>query len=449
MTESGAGNGTNLWSVPECPFQIAADLRVLDDIRLTVMDAFFSLPRGGAEIGGVLLGTYQPGRLTITDYAALECEHAFGPGFTLSPPDEARLTALLAKQGNGATGTRPVGWYHSHTRSGIFLSEADLEIHKRYFPEPWQVALVIKPHTFQPARIGFFFREADGSIRTEASYREIELAALPMQQVPGDVPSAPPLADLPINRYRPQAPAPGREDAALPRPAPEPEPVPEHPAAPSAELPVPQFLAANPPSSRRWLWILVTIGAGLGIGAAGFQARHEWLLKAIAVASPEPAAPVAPPSLGLTAIDREGQLLISWDRDSRALLRARDAVLEIADGAPPVQTIPLDRAHLQTGSFTYARQGTKVDVRLIVHQANGPEIREVTSFWGQLPERKPVEDPEVQKQRDELAQQAARLKTDLNVQAAKTKRLEKDLQSIREEIKQQQMKRMTNQLQDK
>ena len=36
-----------------------------------------------------------------------------------------------------------MGWYHSHTRSEIFLSDADLEIHNRYFPEPWQVALVL------------------------------------------------------------------------------------------------------------------------------------------------------------------------------------------------------------------------------------------------------------------------------------------------------------------
>ena len=65
-----------------------------------------------------------------------------------------------------------MGWYHSHTRSEIFLSDADLKIHQAYFPESWQVALVMKPHTLQPARIGFFFREADGSVHASASYRE-------------------------------------------------------------------------------------------------------------------------------------------------------------------------------------------------------------------------------------------------------------------------------------
>src|SRR6516162_3893110 len=110
-------NALAQWSAPECPFTIEYSPRILDDIRLTVVDAFFSLPRGGAEIGGILLGDYRPGRLAITGYAALDCEHAYGPSFTLSPPDEARLKTLLAQHAGGADGMRPVGWYHSHTRS--------------------------------------------------------------------------------------------------------------------------------------------------------------------------------------------------------------------------------------------------------------------------------------------------------------------------------------------
>jgi len=78
------------------------------------------------------------------------------------------LAALSAEPG----GLSPVGWYHSHTRTEIFLSDADLEIHKQYFPEPWQVALVLKPHTFQPTRAGFFVREKDGAIYAKSSRRE-------------------------------------------------------------------------------------------------------------------------------------------------------------------------------------------------------------------------------------------------------------------------------------
>ena len=95
-----------------------------------------------------------------------------GPSFTLSAKDQASLADLIAKARRNPPKRQPVGWYHSHTRSEIFLSETDQDIHKRFFPQPWQVALVLKPHTFEPMRGGFFFREANGSIRGAASYQE-------------------------------------------------------------------------------------------------------------------------------------------------------------------------------------------------------------------------------------------------------------------------------------
>ena len=186
MTDSSATAATAVWTAPQCPFKIEYSLRALDDIRLAVIDAFFSLPRGGAEIGGILLGSWSKGRLAITDYVAVDCEHAFGPSFALSRNDEARFSQVLAA---GYPGRQIVGWYHSHTRSEIFLSQADLEIHRRFFPEPWQVALVLRPHTFEPTRIGFFFRDGDGNIHSEASYHEDSLTALPLKPAVGGMTS--------------------------------------------------------------------------------------------------------------------------------------------------------------------------------------------------------------------------------------------------------------------
>src|SRR5581483_2414919 len=97
MVETYAESGAlETWSSPYCPFVIQYSKRVMDDIRLAVMDAFFSLPRGGAEIGGVLLGKFDGQRVTIHAYSPIECEHVFGPSFTLSPNDLARLNATLA-----------------------------------------------------------------------------------------------------------------------------------------------------------------------------------------------------------------------------------------------------------------------------------------------------------------------------------------------------------------
>src|SRR5436309_13299440 len=113
MTGSETDNATIHWGVPECPFTIEVSARVLDDIRLAVTDAFFSLPRGGAEIGGILLGTEENGRVTITESVSLPCEHAYGPSFVLSPRDHVALTELLAELRKNPKAT-PVGWWHSH-----------------------------------------------------------------------------------------------------------------------------------------------------------------------------------------------------------------------------------------------------------------------------------------------------------------------------------------------
>jgi proteasome lid subunit RPN8/RPN11 len=188
------------WSAPQCPFEIQYSPRVLDDIRLAAVDAFFLAPHGGVEIGGILLGDLEGKRLRITDYAPVECEHARGPSFTLSDRDRERLAELLARP--SPPGRRAVGWYHSHTRSEILFSDADREIHQRFFPETWQAALVLRPHAFQPTRAGFFFREADGSIHGEASYREFALDPLPprsgeVDDAPAPSPEAPAIAEPP------------------------------------------------------------------------------------------------------------------------------------------------------------------------------------------------------------------------------------------------------------
>ena len=439
MTEKDPDNAVATWKAPECPFTIEYSLRVLDDIRLAVMDAFFSLPRGGAEIGGILLGQFVKRRLVIADYVPLDCEHAFGPSFTLSPRDHARLAALLASAEQNPDRLKPVGWYHSHTRSEIFLSEADQDLHGRCFPEPWQVALVLKPHTFQPTRAGFFFLDTDGSIHGSASYQEFVLAPLPVRPVPAGV--APPVESAPSARLRhgpgPRGPVITVAAEAAPRaPAPPAEPASETPPADG----LPRF--SELPANREWRGFaaVLVIGIGVAVSVVGFQTRGLWLPALTAAIRPAPQI-----TIGLSAIDSDGQLQIRWDRDSLAVRQGTDAILEIDDGPVP-RDIQLDPLQLQTGTFTYGRQGEQVDVKLSIHLPNGQQSRGATSFLGKLPERKPPsEDPEIRKQRDALAEEAAKLKSDLAAEAARTRKLERSLDQVKKTLQEQQRKRMENQ----
>jgi proteasome lid subunit RPN8/RPN11 len=59
------------------------------------------------------------------------------------------------------SGKRIVGWYHTHPRMGIFLSHYDTFLHNNFFPEPWQVALVVEPHS---SLGGFFIRRPGGTL---------------------------------------------------------------------------------------------------------------------------------------------------------------------------------------------------------------------------------------------------------------------------------------------
>jgi hypothetical protein len=356
---------------------------------------------------------------------------------------------------------QPVGWYHSHTRSEIFLSDADQDLHNRFFPEPWQVALVLKPHTFEPMRGGFFFREPDGSMRGAATYREFQLDPLPPR----------PAGALALNNtasaHRPlhEDSGPRTNVAAPPAPAAPPFQPAEAPAAPAEKskrrVPITREIAIEPPLAgggepvfaaeptdfdppdfgqkkpdRSWgaVKAAAILALGLAAGGAGYQTRQYWLPQVLSKA--RAVLPKEPDSyLSLAVSDDNGQLKIQWDRNAPAVRNALDAAIQISDGNTVPQSVRLDSAHLAAGAFTYARQNERVDVTLIATEPSGQVVKEQSSFLGKLPSpRAATETPPAGKDRDAEAQRAEKLQKDLNFQAAKTRKLEKDLKDMREQL---------------
>jgi len=332
---------------------------VLEEIRLAAMEGLFSLRHGGAEIGGVLFGTQNAGCVCVLAHRAIECEHALGPSFTLSPKDHAGLKVLLDEgcQDLRAEGLAPVGWYHSHTRSRIFLSAQDVEIHKRYFPEPWQVALVVRPHAMQPMRAGYFRREADGATIAESGCREFLLG---------------PTGPLAVE------------------------------SVPQADIPLPAFLSPPPPRpAREWPWrtaIVLTLGAVVFALAALLIFGATWM----------PAlAHDQSPSVSLMAYDLAGQLQIRWDRAAEPVRAAQGGTLEIVDAAASTVVV-LDRQQLLSGTFSYARRSARVDVRLALDQPHGKKFEEFAGFLGGTPPPDPA--AVTAELRKELQDQAVRMR---------------------------------------
>jgi proteasome lid subunit RPN8/RPN11 len=166
-----------LWSVTECPYQVAIPAELLVEIRGAVVEAYYSVPRGGVEIGGVFFGTVDENSLHIQAYRPIRCQYLYGPAFKLSGEDKLGLPSILNLPGSDAelAGLTAVGWYHSHNRSEIFLSAEDLQLYREFFPERWQIALVLRPAHLQPTRAGFFFRDLLGGIKSDAPVQGLVL----------------------------------------------------------------------------------------------------------------------------------------------------------------------------------------------------------------------------------------------------------------------------------
>lgn len=204
------------WRLPQCPFWIECPAAVLDQIRQEAEDARNGA-RGPQETGGVLYGRNGLGRVHIAAYRPLRCEHAMGPGFVLSAGDEKRLASLLAPRGADPelSGLQPVGWYHSHIASKIFLSERDRQVHGRFFASPFHIALVLRPSAERATRAGFFFKESGGAMRTDSAYEEFVLEHAPA--APEARPTAATLAEVPIRRPKQEKAAPAPDQAACPK----------------------------------------------------------------------------------------------------------------------------------------------------------------------------------------------------------------------------------------
>ncbi|HVX65434.1 MAG TPA: hypothetical protein VHA11_02470 [Bryobacteraceae bacterium] len=364
MSRAHAAAEMGLWNAESSPVLIEYSVPVLEQIRAEAVSGFCRFPRGGIEIGGILFGSAEGNRIRVLAARQVACEYASGPSYVLSDRDHARFRTTLEapRSDRDLAGMVPVGWYHSHTRSGIFLSPADLEIQDRYFPNRRQVALVVKPEATGPGRAGFFVREGNGSIQAGASYQEF---AIPVLNPRAHVAEPPEPVDPP------QPPAAELETAA-PDTAVEAPPEPEEDAAVLPDEPEPAIEEIEeeederaPRGGMHWVWAGLAVMVALAVFAfLPRQPRHD----------------PAPLPLSLRVLDASGQLQIAWDRNSLRGAGVRRASIEIVDGGERV-LMPFDAERLREGSITYARHSDNVEVRLRVERASGSQ-EEFVRFLG-------------------------------------------------------------------
>jgi proteasome lid subunit RPN8/RPN11 len=107
------------------------------------------------EVGGILVGNiYKDTEGPFLEVkAAIVAEHTRNEGTEVAFTPETWDHINQAKD-RLYPGDKIVGWYHTHPRFGIFLSERDKFIQQHSFAYPWATAFVIDP--VQNAE-GFFF----------------------------------------------------------------------------------------------------------------------------------------------------------------------------------------------------------------------------------------------------------------------------------------------------
>jgi hypothetical protein len=217
-TETASQSEYYVWEIAGRPNVVKLSLQFVDRLLQEVMRGFGSMPRRGVEMGGILLGSIDRSGdrpvVVIDDYEPVPCQHSRGATYQLSDDEILRFKHTVAKweQADGKQ-TFAVGYYRSHTREGLGLSDDDLNLFGQLFPDPLAICLLVKPFATRVSQAGIFIRE-NGDIRADSSYKEFPFRRRELGG--GDEPASP---ARPTGARPPRAeqPAPSMASTASPR----------------------------------------------------------------------------------------------------------------------------------------------------------------------------------------------------------------------------------------
>jgi hypothetical protein len=355
--------GYYVWAPAGKDLEVHIHLDVIDSLLAEVMRGFGAVPKRGAEVGGVLIGSIERGDETIVrvdDFEPVECGYTRGPSYLFSPQEKADFADACERwQPDAERAGYAVGYFRSHTREGLSLASEDLELLDRYFGGLSHIALLVKPVVTKASPAGFFFRE-DGAFQEttplEFPFRRRDLTGeAPPPRRPlterkrgerGSRPLVPAQSSL-RERERERERETDTEFAGL--------------SLGESSQGGHAYAVTTPARSRLkgWMWIpLSFVFLLLGV-VLGFQA-------ALTMGGKTSAGGPSDLALALTVSKNDDDLTVKWNRESAAIRAAQRGVLEIQDGGFS-KPVDLDSVHLQTGSIIYHNTSKTVQFRLTVY----------------------------------------------------------------------------------
>ena len=169
------------WDEPDTHLTVLLNPETADRLQTAALASTNPRQQSGDEVGGILLGRTEPDRnrmlIVVQDFEPVLCEHRSGSSYYSLSSEEAAVFASAMTWAKSRRDLRPVGYYRSHVRSGLFLSADDLELIDRHFRDPENVFLLIKPLSNVACTAGFFFWR-DGRIQAEFTGSEVPLIPL-------------------------------------------------------------------------------------------------------------------------------------------------------------------------------------------------------------------------------------------------------------------------------
>jgi hypothetical protein len=374
---STPGGTSYQWNIPGKATSVFIDYDVVDRLGFEIMRGFGAVPRRGAEVGGVLLGSAEPGDhvvIRVEDFETVECEHARGPSYLLSEKDMKSFDEIMERWAP-APDKRiyAVGFYRSHTRDELELTPQDVELLDARFPAPTAVCLLVKPYATRVSEAAFFVRDAGRFAPTPAGevfpFRRKELGGGRPAHRPRGM-DASPEAEARATGFEPV------EAAAPPEAA---GPAVEAAAIAGVTLgPVVGPVSTAEPEAPRsklrsgWVWIpLSFVFLLLGV-VLGFQI-------ALSYRPPAVVHPMADPyQLDMSVVQFDGQLHLKWNPDMAIFQNARRGVLHIEDGDNE-KTVDLRPEDLARGGVLYRNTAEEVTFRLEVFPRERTSITESVS----------------------------------------------------------------------
>jgi len=340
-----AAGGAFRYEPPGIGVTFYISYEVIDRLGFEIMRGFGLVPRRGAEVGGILLGSAEDGErvtIRIEDFVPVPSEHLRGPSYLPSERDLTLFDEQLARHPNA------VGYYRSHTREEFALGAEDCEILDSRFPSASAVCLLVRPYATRASEAALLCRGEDGRfpsglIEATIPFRRRELGGGKPPRRRESLSEDTVLAD---------------EETAAPAPTATAETA---PPTFGGLAPAPAPPGAVEPETRAghgWVWIpLSFIFLLLGV-FLGFQ---------ISISFRDPKLPDGPRenpyALGLTVEPSKESLTLRWSVGAPAIRTAERAILTISE-ANNVKTVDLGPEELRRGGVLYRNLTPDVRFRL-------------------------------------------------------------------------------------